>query len=100
MDARFTKIKEILTDDNTFEAIINDLKIPFPTKKSYRIIREKLCSFLLTMREDLCVVVETNYADPVYRDSYYHHYSAKLRPYAKTQCCYLTGFIASIVFNL
>ena len=91
MDARFTKIKEILTDDNTFEAIINDLKIPFPTKKSYRIIREKLCSFLLTMREDLCVVVETNYADPVYRDSYYHHYSAKLRPYAKN-CVRLSFF--------
>ena len=91
MDAHFTSIQEIRTDKSTFDLIFNSLRIPFPTTKTYETVKKNLVDFLETIKDDVRVVVESDYADPVYRDSYYHHYSIKLRPYAK-DCVRLSFF--------
>ena len=41
-------------------------------------IKKIISEYLSELREDLQIIVETEYADPVYRDSYYQLYSKKL----------------------
>ena len=46
-------------------------------------IKKIISEYLSELREDLQIIVETEYADPVYRDSYYQLYSKKLKNYSK-----------------
>lgn len=91
MDALFTSIQEIRTNEDAFRKVFDALHIPNPNQSLYDTVKAKVNEFLGTLRDELCVVVESDYADPVYRDSFYHHYSIKLRPYAK-DCVRLSFF--------
>lgn len=48
-----------------------------------------------TLRDDICFFAETNYVDFFYRDSYYHYFSSKLKPYSR-DCIRLSLFIGEV----
>lgn len=98
MEAHFTSIQEIRTNEDAFKKIYAALHVPNPNPSLYETVKQNVSDFLGTLRDELCVVVESDYADPVYRDSYYHHYSIKLRPYAKD--CVRLSFFKSDFANL
>ena len=54
-------------------------------------IIKSISLYLSELRENLQIIVETEYADPVYRDSYYQLYSKKLKSYSKN-CVRLSFF--------
>lgn len=60
------------------------------------IIDELLKGFLEEMRPELKMVVETDYVDKVFRDSYYAYYSTKLKDYGRN--CLRVSFFEP-VFN-
>ena len=79
-------LRDIQTDDAKLIAILSNLN----SDVSHFDI-QRLKDFLLTMREDLLVSVETDYVDAMYRDEYYHFYATKLHPYGRN-CLKLSFF--------
>ena len=83
-------IKELLQGDNINSRIINNL---FPQKPYFDFdeVFDKIYSTLISLRQDLCVVIETEYIDKDYRDAYYRFYSTKLRTFNRN-CVRLSFF--------
>lgn len=79
-------LRDIQTDDAKLKAILSYLN----TDVSHFDI-QRLKDFLLTLRDDLLVSVETDYVDAMYRDEYYHFYATKLHPYSRN-CLKLSFF--------
>lgn len=89
-----TSTKELLQCDNISLQIINYL---FPNKPYFEIdeVFDKIYSTLNALRQDLCVVIETEYVDVDYRDAYYRFYSTKLRDFNR-YCVRLSFFEDSV----
>lgn len=47
------------------------------------------------LKDDICFLAETSYVDFFYRDSYYHYFSSKLKPYSR-DCIRLSLFSGEI----
>ena len=56
-----------------------------------KIVTTQLSEFLLTLKSDLFVAVESPYVDKIYRDAYYNYYSSKLNKYSR-DCIRLSFF--------
>lgn len=70
----------LLNDILANDAIINDILSNMNSDVCHFDI-QRLKEFLMTLRDDLLVSVETDYVDAMYRDEYYHFYATKLHPY-------------------
>ena len=62
-------------------------------------IKENLKRFLCTFRSDLHLIVESNYIDTVYRDSYYNYYSTKRKNYSRF-CLKISFFDTDFNFDI
>lgn len=87
----FTTVRNWLADDAIPSQVVDVLNEGRPALRIADIQKKKLRDFLLTLREDLLVFVETNYDDPVYGDSYRSLYANKLRTYPR-HCVRLSFF--------
>lgn len=77
--------------DNEQDVIIDNLHLIHENAEIRSSFFPKIKSFLQTLRDELTVVIETDYVDKVYRDSYYTLYSTKLRDYYRN-CVRLSFF--------
>ena len=93
MEAYITTIDEILQDDSVIDLIYDRLHFVMDDKMSKDVLRSSLRGNLKTMRNDLRVIIETEYVDKVYRDSYYRFFSTKLKSYSRN-CVRLSFFEA------
>ena len=91
MQVFFTSVRKWLADDSIPSKIIEALNEGHLAVNLIKKQKELLNEFLVTLREDLLVIVETDYDDPVYRDSYRNLYSTKLQSYPR-HCVRLSFF--------
>lgn len=91
MKVYITTVNDYFTDSNTKNAILNLLD--FAVKNPYAIsnAEKRLTGFLNTLRPELKIIIETDYVDKVYRDSFYSYYSTKLKSYNRN-CLKLSFF--------
>lgn len=68
-------------------------QMPIVVKKDEQLNKymERLIKHLEVLRPELMMVVETEYVDAVYRDTYYNYFSTKLKPYYRN-CVRLSFF--------
>lgn len=71
MEAYITTIDEIINGTEAFDKIYEHLQFVMGYSNVKDMLRENLKKNLESMRSELRVVIETNYIDKVYRDSYY-----------------------------
>lgn len=86
MNTEIHLLKDLQTDDSKIIAVLSILN----SDVSHFDI-QRLKDFLLTLRDDLIISVETDYVDAMYRDEYYHFYATKLHPYGRN-CLKLSFF--------
>ncbi len=91
MEAYITTIDEIINSTEAFDKIYEHLQFVMGYPYVKDMLRENLKKNLESMRSDLRVVIETNYIDKVYRDSYYRFFSTKLKSYGRN-CVRLSFF--------
>lgn len=81
----------------------NGAVVPWLTSNVHLIVNDlahvgdfvkKINDQLVTLRQDLTMIVETEYVDAVYRDSYYAYFSTKLKSYRRF--CVRLSFFESI----
>ena len=87
MEAYITSIDEILTDDSVIDLLYDKLHVVAVKDDFSEDLRDNLC----TLRPELKVIVETEYVDRVYRNSFYRFFSTKLKPYYRN-CIRLSFF--------
>lgn len=86
-------LKEGLEDENSLKSIfINSFQLS--DKKGTDILKS-FKHYTSHLRDSIYLVVETNYVDKVYRDSYYCYYSTKLEPYHRN-CIKISFFDVEI----
>ncbi len=79
-----TKVKDFRTAKTVKGFFFQNLQLNvFDEKNIMPIIDTLLSNFLKEMREELKMIVETDYVDKVYRDSYYSYFSTKLKDYGR-----------------
>lgn len=83
MELYISSIKEYLQNEEIVNIIIDNLHLIHENADSRKYVTDKIADFLKTLQEDLTIIVETEYVDKVYRDSYYSLYSTKLRSYPR-----------------
>lgn len=81
MEAYITTVDEILNDSAVIDLIYNKLNFVMDISTAKQHLSNDLCDNISTLRGDLKVVIETEYVDKVYRDSYYRFFSTKLKSY-------------------
>lgn len=81
MEAYSTTINELLHDDTVIEVIYDRLHFVMDNSETKTRFTKKLRNHLATLRSELRVIIETEYVDKVYRDSYYRFFSTKLKNY-------------------
>ena len=92
-----TDVKDYLKAKTTKGFFFRNLHINvYDQQKLIPIIDALLSHFLVEMRPELKMVVESDYVDKVYRDSYYSYFSTKLKDYGRN--CLRISFFEP-VFN-
>ena len=91
MEAYITTIDELLHDDCVIDIIYGSLCFVMDDDFSKSSFSTSIRDNLKTMRVELNVVIETEYIDKVYRDSYYNFFSTKLKRYNRN-CVRLSFF--------
>lgn len=81
MELYISTIKEFIQKGEIVDTIIDNLHLIHDNKDSREYVINRISDFLNTLQDDLTILVETEYVDKVYRDSYYTLYSTKLREY-------------------
>lgn len=91
MQVFVTSVGKWLADDSIPSKIVDVLNDGHLAVNLIANQKKLLKEFLATLREDLLLIVETDYDDPVYRDSYRNLYSTKLQSYPR-YCVRLSFF--------
>lgn len=81
MELYISSVKEYLLGENIVNVIIDNLHLIHDNSDSRKYVINHIAEFFRTLRDDLTILIETEYVDKVYRDSYYTLYSTKLRSY-------------------
>lgn len=85
-----TTINSLMTDDECLNYIIKSLNISIPYILDLDNIREEgIRKYLKNFREDVLVIVEDDYIDKIYRNTFSHFLSTKLYEY-KSRCIKLS----------
>ncbi len=91
MEAYISTVDEIITGGAVIDTIYDSLRFVMEDTSSKALLHKKLKSNLETLRRDLIVIIETEYVDKVYRDSYYRFFSTKMKDYNRN-CVRLSFF--------
>lgn len=91
MQVYFTSVGEWLSESFVSSQVLKELNGDNNTLDIVRFQQRGLNAFLSSLREELIIIVETNYTDPVYSDSYKNLYVNKLKSYPK-HCVRLSFF--------
>ena len=91
MEAYITSVEEIINDSAVIDLIYDQLHFVMDDRMSKDSLKDSLIENLSTLRYDLKVIIETEYVDKVYRDSYYRFFSTKLKNYYRN-CVRLSFF--------
>lgn len=91
MEAYISSVDEIIAGGTVIDTIYDSLRFVMDDPFSKTMLHEKLKSNLETLRSDLKVIIETEYVDKVYRDSYYRFFSTKMKGYNRN-CVRLSFF--------
>lgn len=91
MEAYISTVDEIIAGGTVIDTIYESLRFVMDDAHSKAMLHEALKNNLETLRRDLKVVIETEYVDKVYRDSYYRFFSTKMKDYNRN-CVRLSFF--------
>lgn len=80
-----------LGDKKVSDVLINQMPIVVRKDEQFGKYMERLRKHLEVLRPELMMVVETEYVDAVFRDSFYNYFSTKLKPYYRN-CVRLSFF--------
>lgn len=97
MQVLFTTIQDFHNDEDAKKFLFENLNLVLEKTVIQREILRKLRHFLLGLRQELVMVIETDYVDKVYRDSYYTYFSTKLKRYARN--CIRVSFFEPTIQN-
>ncbi len=90
-----TKVEDLMKAKTLKGFFFQNLQLNvYDEEKIMPIINTKLIQFLQELRPELRMVVETDYVDKVYRDSYYAYFSTKLKDYGRN--CLRVSFFEPI----
>ena len=93
MELYISTVKEFLHKEEIVNVIIDNLHLIHDNPDSRTYVIDRIANFLGTLHNDLTILVETEYVDKVYRDSYYTLYSTKLSGYSRN--CVRISFFTS-----
>ena len=85
------KISQLTTIGEELSSVLDSLTIPKESNAVRYEVSKLVIENLSTLRNDIHVVVETDYVDNVYRDSYYDYYATKRYDYTRN-CVRLSFF--------
>lgn len=88
---KYYPISKLQTDSAELNEVLTFLRPQSTSSSEFNGMKLTLLFFMLSLRNDLGVEVETNYVDKVYRDSYYAYYDTKRIPYSR-YCVRLSFF--------
>ena len=74
-------VGDFLNDKNVASVLINQMLIVVKKVEQLEKYMDRLRQHLNVIRPELMMVVETEYVDAVFRDTYYNYFSTKLKPY-------------------
>lgn len=87
-----TTVRDLISPDSSdMDEIIEALNLPLYDKNSIKEAKKTLRCFLSALRVDLKVVVERQYVDRMFRDSYYYMYSKK--SFGNSRFCVRLSFL-------
>lgn len=89
-------VGDFLGDKKVSDVLISQISIVVKKEEQLGKYMERLRQHLEVLRPELMMVVETEYVDAVFRDTYYNYFSTKLKPYYRN-CIRLSFF--EPVFN-
>lgn len=81
MDIYTTEASALSGFGPALDTIANLLNIPQESNEVIKEIQVRIALFFRTIKSDVKLVIETDYVDKVYRDSYYQYYSSKQLEY-------------------
>ncbi len=84
---------------NELKGVLNFLGIPKACPAVWCGVSKFIFEYLTALRDDLYVVVESDYVDNVYRDSYYDYYATKRSDYIRN-CVRLSFFDKGFNLNV
>ncbi|MEA4839372.1 MAG: hypothetical protein VB110_00015 [Bacteroidales bacterium] len=91
MEIYIATVDECMHSSETRAIITNNLHCIHQNEDIDKDILNNIDKFLDTLRNNLTVIMETDYVDKVYRNSFYGYYSTKLRKYGR-ECIRLSFF--------
>ena len=80
---KYYRIRILQTDRTALESVVSCLDISKLTVAEMDNLLDCLQGFLCDMRDDLHVIIEGEYVDIAYRDSYYDYYATKHSSYSR-----------------
>lgn len=84
-------VGDFLGDKNISDVLINQMLIVVKNDEQLGKYMDRLRQHLNVIRPELMMVVETEYVDAVFRDTFYNYFSTKLKPYYRN-CVRLSFF--------
>lgn len=84
-------VGHFLADKSISDVLINQMLIVVKKDEQLSNYMDRLRAHLDVLRPELMMVVETEYVDAVFRDTYYNYFSTKLKPYYRN-CVRLSFF--------
>lgn len=91
MNVYFTTVEKIKPNSSVMITILQHAGLVVNSLESQKEYTNNLIRHLSDLREDLTIIIETDYVDNVYCDSYYNYFSTKSKVYKK-HCLRLSLF--------
>lgn len=77
METYISTVKSFLNKEEIVDVVINNLQLIHDNTVIKDHVFRRVANFLEELRNDLTIVVETDYVDKSFRDSFYTLYSTK-----------------------
>lgn len=99
MKTKYYPIQLLQNDSGELNELVEQLLFGDWSSAEIDKVKENLKYFFCTFRSDLHLIVESNYVDSVYRDSYYNYYSTKRNNYSR-YCLKISFFDTDFNYNI
>ena len=98
MEYNISSVNEFLNDGAIVNWLTSRVFLVVNDNTHVSAFVQRIKEQLNTLRQDLKMVVETEYVDSVYRDSYYSYFSTKLKSYRRF--CVRLSFFENIFSSI
>ena len=96
MKTTVCSITELKTNNSALlDDVMQGLELHTKGEGIVNTIKRRVIEFLNELRDDLKIIIESDYVDRDYRDSYYSFFSTKLLPYSRN-CVRLSFFTSAL----